>query len=198
MWLAPDAHLVHYPVRGGAELNVVAVTAGGADARGWNQAGDAGALRSAFTDWCKESKSLLERSESWRCWSLHRLAGLDGWTSGRIALLGDAAHPILPYLAQGAALAIEDAVVLAATLAECGSDALTAFPLYAARRERRTASVAQRSDRYGKRYHLSGAMRLARNLVLRYQSGGVLLGGLDWLYGEPAAGRATRESRLRA
>ncbi len=189
VWLAPNAHLVHYPVRGGSDLNVVAITAGGADARGWNQTGDAAALRSAFTQWCKDSKSLVEAGESWRCWSLHRLAGLNGWTRGRIALLGDAAHPILPYLAQGAALAIEDAVVLAETLAECGGDALTAFPLYMSRRERRAASVAQVSERYGKRYHLSGAMRLARNLVLRSQPGGRLLGGLDWLYGE--RGRAS-------
>ena len=142
VWLAPNAHLVHYPVRGGSDLNVVAITAGGADARGWNQTGDAAALRSAFTQWCKDSKSLVEASESWRCWSLHRLAGLNGWTRGRIALLGDAAHPILPYLAQGAALAIEDAVVLAEALAECSGDASTAFPLYVSRRE-----LARRASR---------------------------------------------------
>ena len=81
------------------------------------------------------------------------------------------------------------AVVLAETLAECGGDASTAFPLYVSRREHRAARVAQVSERYGKRYHLSGAMRLARNLVLRSQPGGRLLGGLDWLYGE--AGRAS-------
>ncbi len=140
VWLGPKAHLVHYPVRGGSDLNVVAITAGGADARGWNRTGDAAALRSAFTRWCKDSKSLVEAGDSWRCWSVHRLAGSSGWTSGRIALLGDAAHPILPYLAQGAALAIEDAVVLAETLAECGGDASVAFPLYLSRRERRAGA----------------------------------------------------------
>ena len=77
VWLAPNAHLVHYPVRGGSDLNVVAITAGGADARGWNQTGDAAALRSAFTQWCKDSKSLVETGESWRCWSLHRLDRLE-------------------------------------------------------------------------------------------------------------------------
>jgi len=184
VWLAPNAHLVHYPVRGGSDLNVVAITAGGADARGWNQTGDAAALRSAFTQWCKDSKSLVEAGESWRCWSLHRLAGLNGWTRGRIALLGDAAHPIPPYLAQGAALAIEDAVVLAEALAECSGDASTAFPLYMSRRRARAASVAQASERYGKRYHLSGAMRRARNLALRYRPGKTLLRTLDWLYAE--------------
>jgi 2-polyprenyl-6-methoxyphenol hydroxylase-like FAD-dependent oxidoreductase len=189
VWLAPNAHLVHYPVRAGSDLNVVAIIEGGADARGWNETGDAAALRSAFTHWCKDSKSLLEADASWRCWSLYRLAGLNGWSGGRIALLGDAAHPVLPYLAQGAALAIEDAVVIAETLAECGGDALTAFPLYAARREARAKTVAQKSERYGKRYHLSGAMRVARNLVLHSQSGGQLLGGLDWLYGEPGSKR---------
>ena len=112
MWLGPDTHLVHYPVRGGKELNVVAVIEGGSDTRGWNQTGDAGVLRSAFADWCKESRPFLEKAPSWRCWSLYRLTGLPSWTSGRVTLLGDAAHPVLPYLAQGAALAIEDAVTL--------------------------------------------------------------------------------------
>ncbi len=184
VWLGPDAHLVHYPVRGGNDLNVVAVTQGGEESRGWNQSGDAEALHSAFTRWCKESKSLLNRAPSWRCWSLYRLTALPSWTNRRIALLGDAAHPVLPYLAQGAALAIEDAVALAKSLAECGGDAAIAFPLYQARRERRAARVALGSEQYGRRYHLRGAMRRARNLALRYRPGKTLLASLDWLYAD--------------
>lgn len=184
VWLGPNTHLVHYPVRGGKELNVVAVTEGGSDTRGWNQTGDAEALQSAFADWCKESKALLEKAPSWRCWSLYRLSGLPSWTSGRITLLGDAAHPVLPYLAQGAALAIEDAVTLAKCLKEFEGDALTAFPRYEAARKERATRVAERSERNGKHYHMAGALRVARNLMLRYRPGERLLGRFDWLYGE--------------
>ena len=184
VWLGPNTHLVHYPVRGGKELNVVAVTEGGSDTRGWNQAGDAEALQSAFADWCKESKALLGKASSWRCWSLYRLSGLPSWTSGRITLLGDAAHPIPPYLAQGAALAIEDAVTLAKCLKEFKGDTLTAFPRYEALRKERAARVAERSERNGKHYHMAGALRVARNLLLRYRPGERLLGRFDWLYGE--------------
>jgi 2-polyprenyl-6-methoxyphenol hydroxylase-like FAD-dependent oxidoreductase len=184
IWLGPDTHLVHYPVRGGKELNVVAVTEGGSDMRGWNQAGDAEALQSAFAGWCKESKSLLERAPGWRCWSLYRLTGLPTWTSERIALLGDAAHPVLPYLAQGAALAIEDAVALAKCAAESGGDALAAFPRYEAMRKRRASRVTKRSKRNGTHYHVAGVLRVARNLMLRNRPGERLLGRFDWLYAE--------------
>ena len=110
LWLGPRAHLVHYPVRGGADLNVVAVTEGGAALQGWNQTGSAETLLAGFTGWTKDSRSLLERAAAWRSWSLYGLTGLRRFSEGRVALLGDAAHPVLPYLAQGAALAIEDAV----------------------------------------------------------------------------------------
>jgi 3-hydroxybenzoate 6-monooxygenase len=185
IWLGPNTHLVHYPVRGGKELNVVAVTEGGSDARGWNQAGDAGALRAAFSGWCKDSRSLLERAPSWRCWSLYRVSGLPAWTSGRIALLGDAAHPVLPYLAQGAALAIEDACALAKALAEAGGDAPMGFPHYEAMRKERAMRVAEQSKRNGTHYHMMGVMRLARNLMLRSRRGERLLASYDWLYASP-------------
>ena len=74
-------------------------------------------MLASFTRWTKDAKSLLERAEIWRGWSLYRLTGLTRWSTGPVTLLGDAAHPVLPYLAQGAALAIEDAVALAASLA---------------------------------------------------------------------------------
>ncbi len=177
VWLGPDAHLVHYPVRGGKELNVVAVTAGGSETRGWNKTGNEADVRSAFGRWCKDARSLLDRAEGWRCWSLYRLEGLPSWTSGRIALLGDAAHPVLPYLAQGAALA--------KSLADHAGDARRAFPAYEAARKPRAARVAERSEKNGARYHMRGALRLARNFVLRRRAGERLLAGFDWLYADP-------------
>lgn len=195
VWLGPDAHLVHYPVRGGKALNIVAVTAGGTETRGWNKTGNQEDMLSAFRTWCSDAKALLGRAEGWRCWSLYRLEGLPSWTSGRIALIGDAAHPVLPYLAQGAALAIEDAVALAKSLSDHAGDARRAFPAYEAARKPRAARVAKSSEQNGARYHMRGAMRLARNFVLRHRAGERLLAGFDWLYAEPDSQSEPRPPR---
>ncbi len=192
LWLGPRAHLVHYPVRGGSDLNVVAVIEGGAALQGWNQTGSAETLLAGFTRWTKDSKSLLERATGWRSWSLYRLTGLRRFSEGRIALLGDAAHPVLPYLAQGAALAIEDAVTLADTIAASPGDPALAFPRYETLRWPRTSRVQRLSRRFGRIYHLGGPLRLARNLVLERRSGEAALSDFDWLYGTsaPTLGRS--------
>jgi 2-polyprenyl-6-methoxyphenol hydroxylase-like FAD-dependent oxidoreductase len=183
LWLGPRTHLVHYPVRGGEDLNIVAVTEGGAESQGWNQSGSAETLLASFTRWTKDSKSLLERAAGWRNWSLYRLTGLRRFSAGRVALLGDAAHPVLPYLAQGAALAIEDAVTLAACIDALQGDPPQAFRRYEALRRPRAARVQRLSRRFGRIYHLSGALRLARNLVLERRSEETALRRFDWLYG---------------
>lgn len=188
LWLGPGTHLVHYPVRGGHDLNVVAVTEGGAERQGWDQPDGAEALRAGFTRWANDSKSLLERADGWRSWSLYRLASLGHWSDGPIALLGDAAHPVLPFLAQGAALAIEDAVTLAACLAELPGDPSTAFRNYEALRRPRAARVQSLARRYGWLYHLRGPLRVARNLMLERRSKARALQRLDWLYREQACG----------
>ena len=143
-------------------------------------------LCSAFTRWCKDLKSLLEADASWRCWSLYRLAA---WTlaGGRIALLGDAAHPVLPYLAQGAALAIEDAVVIAECLAERPRRSDCCLPPIT----KTCGGRALRASRVcrgaiGWLYHLRGPLRLARNLALERRNEDRALQRLDWLYGTPA------------
>nr|WP_280136659.1 FAD-dependent monooxygenase [Methyloceanibacter superfactus] len=156
LWLGPKAHLVHYPVRGGEALNIVAVTEGGQEVQGWNQSGDAASLLSGFTRWCKESKSLLERVQAWRRWSLYRLPPLPYWSGGAITLLGDAAHPVLPFLAQGAGLAIEDAVTLAETLAAEPNEPAAAFHRYEVLRRPRATRLQQQSKRFGWLYHLRG------------------------------------------
>jgi len=185
LWLGPRAHLVHYPVRGGADLNVVAVTEGGAALQGWNQTSSAETLLAGFTGWNKDSRSLLQRAAVWRSWSLYGLTGLRRFSEGRIALLGDAAHPALPYLAQGAALAIEDAVALAEAVAASPGDPAQAFRRYAERRRARASGVQRLSRRFGRIYHFGGLLRLARNLVLERRSGTAALADLDWLYGTP-------------
>ena len=184
LWLGPGTHLVHYPLRSGADLNVVAVTEGGHERQGWNQAADTRMLRASFTGWCKDSKSLLECAGAWRSWSLYRLAAITPWSTGRTVLLGDAAHPVLPFLAQGAGLAIEDAVALASNLASLPRDPATAFARYAEERQHRAWRVQREARLLGRLYHLGGPARLARNFVLGRRSEAGLLASFDWLYRE--------------
>lgn len=183
LWLSPKAHLVHYPVRAGGALNVVAVTAGGRKAQGWNQTADPSSLLSGFTRWCKESKSLLERAEGWRAWSLFSLPALPRWSRGAVTLVGDAAHPVLPYLAQGAAFAIEDAAMLARYFAAGRNDPATAFRTYENARRPRATRLQNTARRLGRIYHLRGPARLARNTALGLRSETATLRQFDWLYG---------------
>jgi 2-polyprenyl-6-methoxyphenol hydroxylase-like FAD-dependent oxidoreductase len=188
LWLGPRTHLVHYPVRGGKDLNVVAVVEGGTPKQGWSRRAEPIDLLAAFTGWAKPVRALLEGVESWRCWSLYRLRPLSRWTEGRMALLGDAAHPVLPYLAQGAALAIEDAAALAASLEASDGDAPRAFPRYEGLRRARAGRVMRQSARFGRLYHLSGLPALARNFVLGHRRPEAQLAAFDWLYGDGRTG----------
>lgn len=183
LWLSPQAHLVHYPVRAGGALNVVAVTAGGKEAQGWNQTADPSSLLSGFTRWCKESKSLLERAEGWRAWSLFSLPALPRWSRGAVTLVGDAAHPVLPYLAQGAAFAIEDAAMLAKYFAAGRNNPAAAFRTYENARRPRATRLQNTARRLGRIYHLRGPARLARNTALGLRSETATLRQFDWLYG---------------
>ena len=182
LWLGPRTHLVHYPVGGGADLNIVAVTEGGAARQGWNQSGNAASLLASFALWTKDAKSLLEQAEFWRGWSLYRLTRLKSWGAGPVTLLGDAAHPVLPYLAQGAGLALEDAVALAACLAASPSDPAAAFRRYERLRRPHTARVQRSARRLGWLYHLDAPLSQARNLILARRSDEKALGRFDWLY----------------
>jgi 2-polyprenyl-6-methoxyphenol hydroxylase-like FAD-dependent oxidoreductase len=181
LWIGPRAHLVHYPVGGGADLNVVAVTMGGSGRQGWSRPGDAANLLASFAPWTKEAKSLLERANAWRGWSLYRLTGLERWSAGRLTLLGDAAHPVLPYLAQGAALAIEDGLALAACLASA-PDPASAFRRYEDLRRPRATRVQRASRSFGFLYHLGGPLAAARNFILARRREETALRRFDWLY----------------
>jgi 2-polyprenyl-6-methoxyphenol hydroxylase-like FAD-dependent oxidoreductase len=185
LWFGSGAHLVHYPVCGGGSLNVVAITEGGVEGQGWNQPADAAALPSKFKPFAREARSLLEHTAGWRSWSLYRLAPLKSFSAGRLVLLGDAAHPVLPYLAQGAALAIEDALSLGQVLEASPGDLIAAFHRYEKLRRARVDRVQSLSRRYGWIYHVSGPIRLARNFVLGRRN--EVLKDFDWLYGTDPA-----------
>jgi 2-polyprenyl-6-methoxyphenol hydroxylase-like FAD-dependent oxidoreductase len=182
LWIGPRAHLVHYPVGGGADLNVVAVIAGGAGHQGWSEPGDAASLLASFAPWTTEAKSLLERAGAWRGWSLYRLTGLERWSAGPLTLLGDAAHPVLPYLAQGAALAIEDGLALAACLASAPDNPASAFRRYEDLRRPRATHVQRASRSFGFLYHLGGPLAAARNFILAPRREETALRRFDWLY----------------
>ena len=185
LWLAPKAHAVQYPVRGGTLMNVVAVVenaaAGAADDDFWNQPGDPAMLTARFRHGAPALRQLLEAAEGWRVWPLYERASQAPWTQDRVALLGDAAHPMLPFLAQGAAQAIEDAGVLGAALAGNG-DTMLALASYEKQRRERAEHVARQSARQGRIYHMAGLAALARDFVMRHSGEARLLRKLDWLY----------------
>jgi len=182
LWLGPKTHLVHYPVGGGAELNIVAVTESATTGQGWNRSGDKETLLAHFERWTSNSKSLLEQVKVWSIWSLYRLSGLKRWSEGSVTLLGDAAHPILPYLAQGAALAIEDAATLAACISGELNDSAAAFRRYERLRRPRAVRVQQTSRHFGWLYHLDTPLAQARNFIMARRSRQTTIRRFDWLY----------------
>lgn len=190
-WLAPRSHLVSYPVRGGDLLNVVGVVEGRAegDPRDWDHPGPLAALQHAAGPLCPPLEELLRAAAQWRLWALHDrepVSSADQMARGRIALLGDAAHPMRPYLAQGAGMAIEDAFELGRVLAVADGkviDVETALRRYALNRWQRAARVQRRALRNGRIFHADGLLRRARNLALR--AGGERVLDMPWLYSGP-------------
>lgn len=191
IWLGPRAHVVHYPVRAGTEIALVAVFADGEMAAGWSNDVAAADLNARFSQLAGPLRDVLMHASAWRGWRLLTLPNLPewqrAWVNGRIALLGDAAHPVLPFLAQGAVMALEDAVVIAGHIARALQPKTIsmheALTNYAAERRPRTDRVALAAQRNGKTYHLSGAFAAARNTVLRSSPPQRLLARYDWLYG---------------
>jgi len=183
LWLGRNAHLVHYPVRGGALINIVAIVHDRDARSGWNGAGAREELIARFSasQWSERARAVVAAPERWQTWSLYDLKPLRRWGSGPVTLLGDAAHPTLPFLAQGAAMAIEDAAVLAASLARTPDDPAGALRRYEAARRPRVAAAQRNARRNGAIYHAGGAVALARNLYLRV-TGNRLLRSQDWLY----------------
>jgi salicylate hydroxylase len=188
-WLGPRMHVVSYPVRAGQAVNVVAFTEGRSSGQDWDQPADASGLQAVRQGLCPALQAILDAVPAWRLWPVHDrapLASASGMASGRAALLGDAAHPMRPYLAQGAGMALEDAAGLQRVLAACDGrviDVPTALQRYALDRWERCARVQRRAMRNGVMFHAQGPLRVARNVALRV--GGEKLLDLPWLYGGP-------------
>ncbi len=184
LWLGPDAHLIHYPVRGGDLINIVAIVRDQWRETGWNAIGERAEIvdRFAAGRWHASARELIGAASAWQKWALYDCHPLDRWGAGPVTLLGDAAHPTLPYLAQGAAMAIEDAAVLAASLAKSPEDVSAALRRYESLRQNRTARTQNAARRNGAIYHMGSATALLRTLALAVMGGGGLLRHYDWLY----------------
>ncbi|HEX2114389.1 MAG TPA: FAD-dependent monooxygenase, partial [Alphaproteobacteria bacterium] len=182
LWLGPQAHIVHYPVRGGAAVNVVAVMRENWNEQGRSAPGDPACLRARVARWAPAIRDLLAVPDKWSKGALHALPSLPQWGAGPVTLVGDAAHAMRPFLAQGAAMAIEDAAVLARRLAANSGDVAGALRAYEQDRRPRTARVQQEAARNGRRYGWRGPLAAARNFALARMGGEKLLARYDWIY----------------
>jgi salicylate hydroxylase len=188
VWMGPGRHLVSYPLRGGSLRNIVAIEERAAwTEEGWNHPDDPAAPARAFRDFAPEVAALLARCRTVHLWGLFRHPVARHWHSGRAVILGDAAHPTLPFLAQGANMALEDAWVLAAALAAHPTPE-AAFAAYQARRIDRVRRIVAAANGNARAYHLRfPPLRLAAHSALRLaglSAPRMMLGRFDWLYGE--------------
>ncbi len=195
LWLGPNAHLVHYPVKGGRLINIVAIVRDKWADQGWNTPADRRdvLLRFAPRVWPLDTQILLGAATHWQKWALYDRPPLHRWGEGPVTVLGDAAHPMLPFLAQGGAMAIEDAAVLAHCIASMPNDLPLALRSYERQRRARTSRARRAARQNAVSYHLGGPGGMLRDLALTAMGGHRLMQRYDWLYGwrppEQAAAR---------
>jgi len=188
LWMGPDAHLVVYPIADGRQINVVAVVPGPWNQPGWSTPGDPAEVINAFpaSRWPSRARMMLGAVDDWRKWALFGVPEGCAWSKGPIALLGDAVHAMLPFAAQGAGMAIEDAAVLAQHLGdgaiESAADIATALERYGRAREARVKQVQRAARQQGRIYHLTGPAALARDLIIRALGPQRMLARQEWIY----------------
>jgi len=183
LWAGEKVHLVHYPLRTGELFNLVAVFHSNRYEEGWDSFGDPTELHERFAKTCEPVRTLLNKIESWRMWVLCDRPPIKEWSRGRVTLLGDAAHPMLQYLAQGACMAIEDAVCLAHKVVATAGDYASAFRAYQQARYLRTGRVQIMARVYGEFYHAGGVAKELRNMMLGARTPEDAMAGMEWLYG---------------
>jgi len=183
-WAGEKVHFVLYPLRTGELYNLVAVFHSNRYEEGWDSYGDPAELHERFAQTCAPVRALLAKIESWRMWVLCDRPPIKEWSRGRITLLGDAAHPMLQYLAQGACMAVEDAVCLADQAVAADGDYARAFRAYQQARYLRTGRVQITARIYGEFYHAGGVAKELRNIMLGSRTPDDAMAGMEWLYGE--------------
>ncbi|MGW3183780.1 3-hydroxybenzoate 6-monooxygenase [Kitasatospora sp. NPDC001119] len=183
LWAGPKCHLVHYPLVGGAYYNaVITCDSGATEAVSGEPVSDEEVARQ-FASVCAEARSLVEAGGDWRRWVLCDRPPLENWQEERVVLLGDAAHPMLQYAAQGACMALEDAACLAGHIDGEHPDFVKVFARYTADRRERTAHVQTVSRLLGKElYHPQGRAAEARDSMLATLDEAALHNKLSWLY----------------
>jgi len=184
LWAGEKVHFVLYPLRTGELYNLVAVFHSNRYEEGWDSYGDPAELHERFAQTCAPVRMLLNKIESWRMWVLCDRPPIKEWSRGRITLLGDAAHPMLQYLAQGAAMAVEDAVCLADQAVAADGDYAAAFRAYQQARYLRTGRVQIMARVYGEFYHAGGVAKELRNMMLGARTPEDAMAGMEWIYGE--------------
>lgn len=183
IWVGPNCHLVHYPLRAGEQYNVV-VTFHSRQPEQWGVTqGSAGEVQSYFQGIVPQARQLIDLPKNWKRWATADRDPIDNWTHGRATLLGDAAHPMLQYLAQGACMALEDAVTLGEALCMHGGDFERAFQHYQRSRVARTARVVLSAREMGRIYHAKGVERLVRNDLWAARTPERFYDAMEWLYG---------------
>ncbi|MBF9194833.1 FAD-dependent oxidoreductase [Microvirga terrestris] len=187
LWLGSQGHVVHYPIAGGRLVNVVAIERNPAPVEGWAAPGQREDLLARYAWAAPILRDLLALPQEWLRWSLfdhpaERLA------KGRIALLGDAAHPVLPFLAQGAAMAIEEAATLASLLRDAQADISGILAAYEKQRLGRAVWVQKEARTNGRIYHASALVAFGRDRVMRHLGPQGMTKRYDWLYGFRAPG----------
>jgi len=183
VWAGPNCHLVHYPLRGGEQYNLV-VTFHSREHEEWGiKEGSQDEVNSYFQGIGPRPRQLLTRPTSWKRWATADRDPVDHWGRGCATLLGDAAHPMLQYMAQGACMALEDAVTLREAIKACDLNLDAGFRLYEAKRIVRTARVVYASREMGRIYHASGVERLVRNTLWKDRTPERHYDALEWLYG---------------
>lgn len=183
IWVGPNCHLVHYPLRGGEEYNVV-VTFHSREQEEWGvKDGSKEEVLSYFQGICPKARKLIELPKSWKRWATADREPIDQWSYGRVTLLGDAAHPTTQYMAQGACMAMEDAVTLGEALRISNNNIEQAFQIYQRARVARTARIVLSSREMGKIYHAKGVQRMVRNDLWRGRPNERFYDAMEWLYG---------------
>ena len=183
LWAGPKCHLVHYPLRGGEQYNVV-VTFHSRQQETWGVTdGSKEEVESYFQGISPKARQLIELPKSWKRWATADREPIDTWVFGRATILGDAAHPTTQYMAQGACMAMEDAVTLGEALRVTNKDWDAALALYQKNRVTRTARIVLSGREMGRLYHAAGVERLVRNSLWKGRSQERFYDAMEWLYG---------------
>ncbi len=188
LWMGPDAHLVAYPISAARQINVVAIVSGTWNSPGWSAPGETSEIKNAFASsrWPATARMLVGAVDEWRKWALFTLPDIGAWNADSVALLGDAAHAMLPFAAQGAGMAIEDAAVLANCLGDSAGENIGGIPAalkrYAKLRRARVLRVQRLARRQGRIYHLSGPAAFARDVAIKAMGPDRMLARQDWIH----------------